>query len=442
MGILSRMTAPVRRLFTGRPTSVTPEAHVQWLREQVANYVTKQYYTSPLSADLNFTGETWEMRKAYRKFAFKEPAIKAPLLKKVLSVASLDPTVKPAKGGGQKERDAATFVDETISESEGGWPNLIFTIGVMSLIDGFSLSEKVFKVHEHGHKRGLWGLDRLAPKDTEHLRFNLDRFRHVTEIRNMSAGQGGILFEPADFVLYTHLPILGSPFGVSDLRAANRAAQLIEAAVKLRSMLLENYSGPFLSYKRGSTIPIEQAKAVLAEARNNGYIIYDAADELEVLNLATSSPAQFEDAIEDLRKEAATAIGGSYLHLYESSSPQGNAETHKGVSELGEWWLSTTLCSAINTQLVPDLVYPNFGWDCGLPTVSLGAVDIAEVLRNIEMVKGAQEINLPVSAEHVRELIPLEAPRYAGDVLEPKALPAPGGGTSPVKPQTLPPVAA
>lgn len=439
MGLLDRMTAPLRRLFTGRPTSATPDAHVAWLKEQVANYVTKQYYTSPLSADLNFTAETWEMRQAYRKFAFKEPAIKAPLLKKVLSVASLDPTVKPAKGGGQRERDAATFLDETVSESEGGWPGLIFNMAVMSVIDGFSLCEKVFRVHDHGWKAGKWGLARLAPKDTEHLRFNLDRFRRVTEIRNMAAGQGGILFEPGDFVHYTHLPILGSPFGVSDLRAANRAAQLIEAAVKLRSMLLENYSGPFLSYKRAGTDDIEQAKAVLAEARNNGYIIYPRQDELEVLNLATSSPAQFEDAIEDLRKEAATAIGGSYLHLYESSSPQGNAETHKGVSELGEWWLSTTICDAINFQLVPDLTYPNFGNDCGLPTTSLGAVDIAEVLRNAQMITAAQDIGLPVSAEHARELIPVEAPRHAGDVLaKPTAPAAPG----PVTPPSLPPVSA
>lgn len=416
-GILSKLTAPLRRLFTGRPTSLTPESHLGWLHEQMQRYVTTQYYTSPLSNDLNLTGETREMRDAYRKFAFKEPAVKAPLLKKVLSVASLDPTVTPAKGSGELGKRIASFVDHTIGGSVGGWPGLLFNTMTMALVDGFSLLEKKPKVHDKGEFRGFWGLDELRPKDTRDITFTLDVYRNVVGIRNMIAGQGGIIFQPSDFVVFTHLPIFSSPFGISDLRAANRAANLIEALIKLRSMLLENYSGPFLSYKKGNVGSMEEAKATLARARANGFVIINPEDELEVMNLATSSPAQFEDAIADLRKEAATAIGGSYLHLYESKTDQGDSETHKSVSELFEWWLATSVCQALNSQLVGDLVYPNFGHDVDLPTISLGAVNIAEVLRHLEMVKGAQEIGLPISVEHVRELVPLEAPRYAGDEL-------------------------
>ena len=440
-GILSKLTAPLRRLFTGRPTSLTPESHLAWVHEQMQRYVTTQYYTSPLSNDLNLTGETREMRDAYRKFAFKEPAVKAPRLKKVLSVASLDATVTPANNSGELGQRIASFVDHAIGTSAGGWPGLLFNTMTMALVDGFSLCEKKLTVYQRGEWRGFWGLDELRPKDTRDITFTLDVYRNVVGIRNMIAGQGGVIFQPADFVVFTHLPIFSNPFGISDLRAANRAANLIEALIKLRSMLLENYSGPFLSYKKGNVGSMEEAKATLARARANGFVIINPEDELEVMNLATSSPAQFEDAIADLRKEAATAIGGSYLHLYESKTDQGDSETHKSVSELFEWWLATSVCQALNSQLVGDLVYPNFGHNVDLPTISLGAVNYVEVMKVLEMVEKAQAVGMEVSQEHVRELVPLEAPRHAGDVLKkptPAALPGAGGDDEDKLPKPLP----
>lgn len=434
--LLAKITRFNRRYLTGGPTGVTPDAHLAWVQEQVKAYATVQPYAGPLSSgDDNLTGETWEMRLAYRRM-LKEPAVKAPLLKKVFAVASLDAQVIPEDKKSPTMVAAARWMDTAVKRMPGGWPQLLLNVMLPGLVDGFSLAEKVFDVVPADDPRypRFWTVRACKSKDTKFVRFKLDPYKNVVAVQAMAAGQGGQPLDPGDFLHFTFLKVFESPFGMSDLRACYRGAMLIESAVKLRAVLLENYSGPYLAakYQAGDTAARDQIGAILAAARARGYVVLPDGADLQVMNLATSSPDQFQDTIEDLRKEIALSLQGAYLDQVESKTPQGNSETHKTVAELFQWYLSVVVASTVTEQLGPDLVGPNYGAAGGRPTVVLGGIDPDDVIANGRRIEQAQKIGLPVSQEYAYEIMQVEPPRDAADVLRPaSSLPAIGPGGQP-----------
>lgn len=440
--ILSALGSLARRLFSPLgPSAATSAKHRAWMQEQLKEYAVERLYASPQDADLNPTGETWEMRLAYRS-ALKEPAIKGPLLKKVYAVASLPQQVLPEDDQSPADKEAAVWVDWAISHARGGWPRLLHDCCLHPLIDGFAVGEKVPVRVDRGRWKDRWGLHAVKFKETKDIRFRIDQYRNVESVRSFAGTQGGHEFDPRDFILLTHLPLFENPFGQSDLRAAYRAFDLIKAAILLRGILLENFSGPFLVYKAGQPARIEEARKALANARSRGFIVIDESDELQVVNLATSAPDQFQSTIEDLRKEAATAIAGAYLQMLESSTPQGNSETHKGVSELFEWWLAASVGSALTEQLVPDLHDPHYPVYVGRPRILLGGVDPTKAEKGANRLRTAKELNLPVKKSQAYEIIELE-PGTPGDTLswsQPGGgQPGPGGGPTAGGPTPPPP---
>lgn len=429
---LSRQT---RRLRTGFATNFTADDHNAWVSEQVAAYATPQPYAAPLtnSAD-NWTGETWEMREGYRRFAVKEPSVKAALLTKCLAVAQLDLQVIADDKRDQRSREVAAWVKYAIGQCDGGIAGLVWKILIHSLVDGFSVTEKVNDQLEQEHPKypGYWIVGGAKTKDSRGIRFRLDRFKNVVGVRSMIAAQGGMEFSPEDFIIFTHLPLFENPFGISDLRAANRAANLIEAAIKLRAILLENFSGPYLKAKSDDNGVRSKLHETLSKARARGYIIVGRDDEVEVMNLATSAPDQFQSAIEDLRREIVTAIQGAYLQLLEGgvSDGRGNTNVHKGVAELFQWWLATCVSNVLNKSLVPDLVRPNYGYGVGLPTIQLGGVDTATVVAELDRFAKGQSLGVKLSAKQVSEVGGFETPEDEADILTPpgqQQQPQPGG---------------
>lgn len=425
-----------RRWFTKNPSASTAEAHIAWLQEQVRAYATPQPYAAPLTmtAD-NITGETWEMREAYRKMTFKEPSVKSALLTKCLAVGQLDPQVQAADPSNKASREAAKWVKWSIGHADGGWPSLIWNILIPGLMDGFSVTEKVFGTIDVRSPQyaGFWTLRQAKSKDTRGIRYRLDTFKNVVAVQSMIAMQGGANFDPAEFILFTHLKVFENPFGISDLRAANRAVNLIESAIRLRAILLENFSGPFLIGKAPDSGTRQKMMSVLHLARARGWLVIPEGGELEVLNLATSAPDQFQTTIEDLRQEIVTAIQGAYLQLLEGgiADGRGNTQVHKSVAELFQWWLATCVASVINNSLVPDLVIPNYGHSVGMPVVSLGGVNSATVLQDLARFEAGHRLKLTLSKSQVQEVGGFESPDSPDDELPPpdtQQQGGPGGG--------------
>lgn len=417
----------MRRQFAPWPNSITPESEQAWLQEEIRAYATKQPFASPLTIpDGGFSaGETWEMRRAYREMAVREPAVKGALLTKCMAVASMKPQLMAANKRDEDDRAAARWVDYAVSHAEGGWHGLIFDMLFGSHVDGFSLIEPTWgKVDPLANEyAGFHTTTGFKGKDTEFIRFRLDEFKNVQAVQAMNAGQGGHPFNPEDFLIFTHLSFFCNPFGVSDLRAAFRAANLIEAAIKLRTILLENFSGPYMVAKAKDPTVQAKLKGILAAARARGYVVIPSDAEVEVINLATSSPDQFQATIKDLREEIVTAIQGAYLQLLEGgvSNGRGNTEVHKSVAQLFQWWLAAQVCNRLNRSLVPLLVRPNYGRRVGLPTLQLGGIDPGAVQQAIARFVTLQQMGLPLSLDQVYEEGYAEPPRDAADTLKPPA---------------------
>ena len=423
-----RFTGPVAAFLRRSQTGGTPPpaadlaAGTQVAKEYLARLVRPEYVSLPFRGphDLdNWTGETWEIRRAYRALLLKEPAVKAALKSKVAAVASLAPQVLPEDKASPRDRAAARFVDWAIGRSHGGWPGVVRAIAAGALIDGFSVCEKVLAPVAARAWPGFWGLEELAPLDTRYIRLDVDPCKRVTAVRYVK-GQAAQAFDPRDFTVYAYQTLWGSPFGISDLRAAYRPAALIEAAVRLRAVLLENFAGPFLvgTYQPGDQGQKDELLGVLREARATGYVVVPDGDEVRVLNLATSADAQFGAAIEDYRKEIYTAIRGAYLPFSEGAAGTrvGNSQVHQGVADLDAWDLAVDVAEVVNRQLVPDLVRPNFGDGVGLPRVSLGRQDPDAALKTLEIVKAVQAAGVPVSAAFVYEASGVEPPSGPDDV--------------------------
>lgn len=432
--VWSALTYPIagtalwlRRQLTGGPSSVTHDAHVAWLQEQLRASATPSLYAGPLTGDANLTGETWEIRRAYR-LMLKEPAVYTPLLSRTLAVASLDPQVLPEDKDDPVQRDAAKFLDWSVRNSRGGWLGVLFNTLFPGQMDGFSLCEKTWAVVPGDHPKWAdrWTLAALRSKDTEHVQFDLDVYRNVSCIRSGISGQAGTRFDPRDFVHFVHLKLFESPFGLSALRPAYRAAQMIATALRLRDVVLKNYSGPFLALKHSRSDQMKMVAEVLNNARANGWISLEKGDELKVINLATSAPDQFQQAIEDLRKELFLTIRGAYLQALESKSAQGNSETHAEETSLFEWYLAELAGSVLTEQLAPDIVLPNFGTRGGRPRIKLGGVDLAKAKAWTELATAVQEL-VPISAQQIYEATGMEPPRDAADAVGGvKPVPVPG----------------
>lgn len=424
-GYLRSALSWVRRRFVPYPNRITPDQEAAWLREEIRSTAIPQPYSSPLTTgDGGLSGgETYEMRRAYREMVLREPAVKSAILTKALAVASLDLQVLPANKRLTDDKAAARFLDHAITTSDGGLPGLVMGMVTPSLVDGWSVVEPVFDyVDPHANQyANYWTLKRAKGKDTDGLRLRLDEFRNILGVQAVTAGQGGASFSPDDFLIFSHLSFFCNPFGISDLRAAYRAANLIEAAIKLRAILLENFSGPYLVGKAKDPGAMAAMKTILANARARGYIVIPDGAEVQVINLATSSPDQFQQTIRDLREEIVMAVQGSYLQLLEGgvSNGRGNTQTHASIAELFQWWLAADIANTINHRLAPLIIRPNFGRGVGLPRVKLGGIDPQAITQSLARFLSLQQLGLPLSRDQVYEEGYAEPPRDSSDEIKP-----------------------
>lgn len=413
-----------RRLLWPAPTSITREADEAWQQEQFRYYATQQPFAGPLTIVRgNLTGETWEMRKGYREWAIREPAAKAALLTKCFAVAQLDPQVEPADPDDANDKRAAEWLDYSVRTSKGGWSGLIYNILFPGLVDGFSVLEKLFgHVDERSnHYAGFWTLTGTASIDTELVRFKLDTYRRITGLQAVNGVQNAYVLPPEDYIIYTHLKLFENPFGFSDLRAAVRACRLIEDAIRLRHILMTNYSGPFLKAQAGDPAARARLMDIMNDVRASGWVVVPEGTEIEVIDLATANLETFRAAVEDYRQEIVQAIQGAYLQLLEGgqNAERGNTQVHAGIAELFVWWLAVTVCEVINDQLTPDLIRPNFGNRVGFPRVTLGGIDESMVTAAMQRFQAGQQLGLALSKRQVRKVGGFEVPADEADTLAP-----------------------
>ncbi len=430
-GPITRLMAAAGRLFLRSAVDQATASERAELREKIKIYSNNYNLLSPFLD--NLTNETSEIRDYYRVM-LAEPTVKAAFFGKVWAVASLELRILPA-GKGQADRDIADFIHHCLTRCKGGSRSIIESMLYGGLIDGFSISEKVKRIEERGRYKNRLTLQELKPKDASKSRIQLqtDVYGNVTRIR-ANTNNAGTFFDPKDFVLFTYLPLFGNLMGMSDFRASYRAATLKLAAIKLRMIALDKYSGPYLKGKFTSPEVKTYLETALSKARGEGYIVIPEGCEVDVMDLATTATTDFKAAIDDFDKEIVIGLNGAFLQMLEGQTAdgRGNTQVHKSVSELFQWYLAALAEDAMNDQIIPELVDCNFGTGYDLPRASLGGINAGDVLNELQIDEKLHNMGVPLSLEDIYERSDRIPPKSETDKLPGAA--APGAGGSPVVP--------
>lgn len=409
---------------------------VPWNHEQMAFWndvqLRKDNQLDPL------TNESWEQRLRYR-LMMAEPTVKAAYIGKVGSVCSQELRVNPPRYAANNPyaKEIADFVQHNLTGPSGTSYEPIWEIGSGLGIEGFSVCEKLIDYQSRGFYRGKWTLERLKAKDTRYIQLETDRFRNVTGLFSSRAGQSNIPFDPADFVICSYLPFFSNPHGWSDFRSSYRAVELIKNALELRTQTLAKNVGPYLVAKVADRRFADKVAAELKRARANGYLVLTDNTDLQLIDLASRGTTEFQQAIDDLRKEIAIGIQGAFLQMLEGTGTdnRGNSQVQKETSEIFAWLYSVTITQAINRQIIPDLVFPNYGPDAPLPVAQLGAINPADILADLAIDRLLNvEIGLDLSAEDLYKRGNRKPPMNDADRIPGKkqATTAPTGGALPM----------
>ena len=216
----------------------------------------------------NYTCETPEMRRVYREM-LKDPYVKASLLDKDLDVASQDIHVNPPDDHGlpparaKRNKEVAAFCHWALSERlHGGIPGLVNTICLHGLVNGYSISEKVWQPEEqHSKYTNKIVIDKLKAKDVDNdVVLDVDEYRNIVGLMGLRYNAGAV-FSPADFVIFEYLKMYEIPGGMSDLtgRLFSYYWQR-DVVIKLRLYGVENRAIPPIwgSYKDQSRLRMLQ----------------------------------------------------------------------------------------------------------------------------------------------------------------------------------------
>lgn len=423
-----------------RPSSINAAQERTWLAEQIKTYAGAFPLRFGHFQD-NITHETPEIRASYR-LALIEPTVKATLIAKVLNVAQLELTVNPASKRNKWDKHIAEFTQTALRRCKGGVPQIVWNIAAPGLVDGWSLTEKVSAVGDQGILKGRWTLAALKSKDTKYLWPITDNYRNVIGYQ-ASQGNQGVYLDSKDFVHFNYMSFFENPLGLSDLRAAYRAIQCKLAAIKLRMMFLDRYTGPWMMGRYRDTTMRAELEAGLAAARASGYITIPDGTDVQLLNLAMSGTADFAAAIDAFDKEIAVSISGAHLQVMEGVTNNGAGDTavHKDAAELFVWYLSSLVTQCIQEQIVPDLVVPNFGKDVDFPEVKLSAVNPKDIISELAIDEALQRLGIDLSKEDLYDRTGRAPGRDANDNLPPpnRQQVQGGFGGQPGDPQQQPP---
>lgn len=429
----SGQSTALARLPTDRSGRVSPAPHPadpelqRLMLERLRQLGTagRLTFLPPLS---NLTGETPEMRAAYRQM-LGDPYVKSAVFTKILAVGSLDLNVMATDADDSQAKEIAKSGQNGLEAMEGGITGIAWRLLIGALTEGKVLCEKVWGLAEHGKFKGQVVLADLKDKDPYTYRILIDEYLNVTHIEGVRNNYGRI-WPVRDFVYYAHAKVYGNPNGMADLRAAYRAWWKLDTIGKLRMLGLDRYTGPFLK----GTYPDESLRAsleaALAQARAEGYITLPQGAELEILDLMPRGTSDFESAERDAKEELYTGICGAYLQQMEGATPggRGNTKVHKSVSELFQWHLVNQAETLINKQILPDLTEFNYGSDAEPPKVALGAIDVNELQAELALDQGLYNMDFPLSRKELADRYSRVIATDPEDILKRPAQPSAAGG--------------
>lgn len=386
-----------------------------------ANLLGEKIYHAYVLGRLNFmqqtdgvSDETLAMRKEYWKWAVTEPALEAAIWAKLLKVLSNKLVIQPASKSPY-DKAVAAWVKDCIIRSAGGIRKILEQVFYHGIVWGNVLCEPLWKVSESPEWKamfphGYYTLKDVTARDPADYRLEIDGHRNVIGVWTTKTNEW---FPPSYFIRWANRPIYGNPAGTSGVRSSRRACMIIKAAQTYRSIYLEQFGLPMMKgkYNRNDAEGYDIANAAIQRARSMGYILLPDNVDLEAMQIATRGESEYQEAIEDNRKEVFLAQTGSYLFAMEgdTSDGAGNSETHKSTLDLSVWYLTSIAEELLNDQIIPWLVQLNC-YNAALPRSSLGGVDDSDLKPTLEKYTGLYNLGLPLDVDEMYEVFNVAPP--------------------------------
>jgi hypothetical protein len=374
-----------------------------------------------------YTEETPEMRASYR-LMLADPIVLGAFRTTVFSVISQEWQFQPDDDDDPRQREAVEFCRYVFGKVEGGTPAVGWSVLAHGQIDGHSVCEPVWDPDPipFGRFRGKRRFLRVKAKDTRFLQLGIDSYRNVTAVRGMGFNAGRV-YDPAGFAVFSNLPLFENPAGMSAMRSCYGAFWRKDTALKLRSLHLSNYVGPYLKGTYGDASAKLALEEAFAEAKSDHWLTVPATCLVEAIDLSMKGTEEFQRTIDYEDKIILVALTGSHLPQMESTSgsgQRGNTKVQQEQGQLVPWYLSACLCEVAKKSLVAPLVAENY-YGVEPPSVTLGAISEQARLQLVQVFKGMQELGLDLSKSQTYKDLGQQQPAEADDVLRP---PGQGGG--------------
>lgn len=362
--------------------------------------------------------ETPEMRREYWKLALTEPALDAALWTKIVAVISNELIIKPASKSGY-DRALADWVHDCITRCKGGLRNIGEQILYHGLIYGNVLCEPKLKhekrdVHKGLFPYGFWTMKDFVAIDPGDYRLEIDGFRNITGVWSSKTAEW---FDPSYYVFWAHRPVYGNKGGVSSVRSCRRACILLKMAHNYRGIYLEQFGLPMIkaSYPQGNDEAESIARLAIKHARSLGYILTPEGVDVEALQIASRGETEYQDAIDDYRKEIFLAQTGSYLYAMEGSvgHAAGNSETHRSTLDLVVSYLSKIIEEILNDSIIPQLVGLNV-YNADPPRAMIGGVNDSDLAASVAIDDKLISWGVELDEDEVRERYHRAAPKTGG----------------------------
>lgn len=381
----------------------------------------------------NHTRETEAMRLAYRHM-LADPRVKAALFGKLFGVCSLDLKILPADKKNPRDKSIAQHVQWMLTERlRDCVPGLIWSVLSGGLVDGYSVSEKVWTLEDRGRYAGKYSLAKLKPKDVgQDLVLQTDEFRNVVALQGLRYN-AGLELSPSDFLIYRHLPLYDVPTGMSDLRAAYQSYWMMDTAYKLRMIHAEKNAMPMLVGSYQNTTVKNSLEAALKLAKSQRWISVPEQCKVIALDIAGAAAGVFKELIDDLRHDIFLGIQYAVLQSLEGETTdgRGNSQVHASTADKCVRFLANSVESLLNDRdggLIKDMVDLNHVVS-EYPRAQLSAVDVNELVQEIAIDTGLKQLGWVHSIDELSERYGRNVPEDEDDKLKPP--PAGPGGAAP-----------
>jgi uncharacterized protein DUF935 len=383
----------------------------------------------------NHTRETEAMRLAYRHM-LADPVVKSALFSKLFGVCSLDLKILPADKKNPKDKAVAQHVQWMLTERlRDGVPGLIWSVLLGALVDGYSISEKVWTLEERGRYAGNYSLSQVKPKDVgQDVVLQTDEFYNIVGLQGLRYN-AGLELSPADFLIYRHLPLYNSPAGFSDLRSAYSSYWALDTCRKLRAIHAEKTAIPMLVGHYLNTTVKGSLEAALMKAKSQRWLSAPEGARIGVMDMAGSGEAIFKSWRDDCIHEIYLSIQYAVLQSLEGETTdgRGNSQVHQSTAEKCVRFLANSMESLLNdrdTGLIKDMVDLNHVVG-EYPRAQLSAVDVNELVQEMTIDAGLRQLGWVHSIEELSERYGRNVPEDEEDKLKPPPGPAGGGALSP-----------